>query len=222
MMKTKRILIPALVEVPNYVNALQLLGCETFVTDKIIDISPFDRILLPGGEDIDPHRYDEEINGSLGMTAELDELQFTMLDLFVRAGKPVFGICRGHQLINVYFGGSLYQNHPLACRHRWDQVNRCDRVHLNTAEEDSFIHQLYGSHFSTNSAHHQAVKTLGNGLHVCRYSDDDVVEAMYHTSLPVSSVQWHPERMCFALKRDDTVDGSLVLKWFIDSIPDQR
>ncbi|MBE6125294.1 MAG: gamma-glutamyl-gamma-aminobutyrate hydrolase family protein [Erysipelotrichaceae bacterium] len=218
-MKKKRILIPVFAEVPNYINALQQLGCEVFVTDEIIDISSFDRLLLPGGEDIDPHRYGEEINGSERMTPALDELQFSTLDQFVRCNKPVFGICRGHQLINVYFGGSLYQDHPLAYRHRYDRVKQADRVHMNTAEEGSFIYELYGNSFSTNSAHHQAVKQLGKGLHICRYSDDGIPEAMYHTTLPVYSVQWHPERMCFEKRRDDTVDGSLMLKWFVDNIP---
>ena len=218
-MRKKRILIPVFAEVPNYINALKQLGCEVFVTDRIVDITPYDRLLLPGGEDIDPHRYGEEINGSGRTTPALDALQFTVADQFIRSGKPVFGICRGHQLINVYFGGSLYQDHPLAESHRWDRINQADRVHMNISEEGSFIHALYGKNFSTNSAHHQAVKQLGKGLHICRYSDDGIPEAMYHLTLPVYSVQWHPERMCFEKRRDDTVDGSLVLKWFIDSIP---
>ena len=94
------------------------------------------------------------------------------------SGKPVFGICRGHQLINVYFGGSLYQDHPLAESHRWDRINQADRVHMNISEEGSFIHALYGKNFSTNSAHHQAVKQLGKGLHICRYSDDGIPEGL--------------------------------------------
>ena len=205
-------------EVPNYINALTELGCDVTVTDRLVDPGLFDGLLLPGGEDVDPIRYGEEVDGSTGIDPVLDELQFGMLDLFVKAGKPVLGICRGHQLINIYFGGSLYQDIAEKKNHVHDNVNNKDNSHANSAIEDSFIGKLYGTKFRTNSSHHQAVKKVGEGLKVCAYADDGIVEAMYHETLPVYCVQFHPERMCFGHKRDDTVDGSKVLQFFIDKL----
>ena len=77
------------------------------------------------------------------------------------------------------------------------------------------IGALYGSRFPTNSAHHEAVGRLGQGLAVDQRSEDGVVEGMHHVSGLVHSVQWHPERMCFRHRREDTVDGSIVLGWFL-------
>ena len=213
-----RIVIPVIGEANNYVNALRELGCEVKVTQVPLDPENFDGLLLPGGTDVDPLRYGEDNDGSRGIDDELDALQFEMLDRFVKARKPVFGICRGEQLINVYFGGSLYQDLPTADHHRYIYERNEDNVHESTAEKDSFLARLYGTKFRHNSSHHQAVKEIGTGLEICSHADDGVVEAFYHETLPVYGVQWHPERMCFALKREDTIDGSLVLSWFIEEV----
>ncbi len=213
-----RICIPVLGQADNYVNALRELGCEAKITEVPVDVQDYDGLLLPGGTDVDPVRYKEEIDGSKNIDEKLDILQFEMLDRFVKAAKPVFGICRGEQLINVYFGGSLYQDLPTADHHRYIHERNEDNVHESTAEEDSFLARLYGTDYRTNSSHHQSVKRPGKGLHVCSHADDGVIEAFYHESLPIYGVQWHPERMCFAFKREDTVDGSLVLRWFIEEV----
>ena len=105
-----RILIPTIAEVPNYLNALTALGAAPEALDQPADPSGYDGLLLPGGGDIDPQRYGQEVNGSRWVKPELDALQFAVLDAFVKAKRPVFGICRGHQLLNVYFGGSLIQD----------------------------------------------------------------------------------------------------------------
>ena len=202
---------------------------ETFAdTDgRVMPAKPemFDGLLLPGGVDIDPARYGRENEGSVGICRELDELQFTLLDWFVRMKKPVFGICRGHQLINVYFGGTLIQHLPTADAHARDPEEEPslpagrgrapDRRNVSRNREGSWIASVYGEVFAHNSSHHQAVERPGRGLIVDSYCvDDDVVEAMHHESLPVFSVQWHPERMCLAKKRDDMADGLPVLAFF--------
>ena len=215
---SKRIVIPSLHEVRNYVNALHELGCEVTVCDKPVDPEDYDGLLLPGGTDVDPIRYNEEIDGSVGIDTALDALQFDTLDLFVKAKKPVLGICRGEQLINVYFGGSLYQDLPSAEHHRYIYERSEDNAHESTAEENSFLGKLYGTKYRTNSSHHQAVKKSGEGLHICSFADDSIVEAFNHETLPVYGVQWHPERMCFAFKREDTIDGSLLLRWFTEDV----
>ena len=143
-------------------------------------------------------------------------MQLRTLDWFFRAGKPVFGICRGHQVINVYFGGTLIQNLPTWETHKWEEATDRDRAHETDAEPGSWIAGIYGTRFSTNSAHHQGVDVAGKGLIVDQRAPDGVVEAMHHESAPLWCVQWHPERMCYAHRREDTVDGSLVLSWFLD------
>lgn len=210
-----RILIPTIAEVPNYLNALIALGAAPEALDRITDSSGYDGLLLPGGGDIDPARYGQEVNGSRWMKPELDALQFAVLDAFVKAGKPIFGICRGHQLLNVYFGGSLIQDIESPIRH--SPVTRgVDSAHQIQVKAGSWLHSLHGASFTVNSAHHQGLDRLGDGLIAIAFAEDGVVEAAHHNSLPVWSVQYHPERMCFAHRREDTVDGSAELAFFLD------
>ena len=98
-----KIAIPVLdMPTANYENALRELGARPVVIKEVCDPQEYDGLLLPGGDDVDPARFGQEINGSLGISPELDALQFEVLDRFVKAGKPVLGICRGHQVINIY------------------------------------------------------------------------------------------------------------------------
>ena len=97
-----KIAIPVLdMPTANYENALRELGARPVVIKEVCDPQEYDGLLLPGGDDVDPARFGQEINGSLGISPELDALQFEVLDRFVKAGKPVLGICRGHQVINM-------------------------------------------------------------------------------------------------------------------------
>lgn len=118
-MKNVRILISAMAgKVGNYIFALESLGAQVHCSlDPLVSAADADALLLPGGGDIDPAYYGEAINGSQQIDRELDQLQFSALDAFVRNGKPVLGICRGHQVINVYFGGTLIQHLPTADSH---------------------------------------------------------------------------------------------------------
>ena len=74
--------------------------------------------------------------------------------------------------------------------------------------------QLYGADFFVNSSHHQAVGRPGRGIRIIQRSGDGAAEAIAHESLPILSVQWHPERMCYERRRNDTVDGSRVFLYF--------
>ena len=200
----------------NYLNALSGLGARGVIVTGKPDAAAFDGLLVPGGVDVDPSSYHHENTASVETQPALDALQLSAIDAFVKAGKPVFGICRGHQVLNVYLGGTLIQHVPSAVRHARDVGGTDDKVHQNTAEPGSWIAGLYGTAFATNSSHHQAVDVPGRGVIVDMYSDDGIVEAIHHESLPLYGVQWHPERMCFAHKRADTVDGSVVIGFFLD------
>ena len=173
----------------------------------------YDGLILCGGSDVHPQFYREETDGARGIDLARDEAELRLADTFVRAGKPVLGICRGCQVLNVYFGGSLIQDIPGG----WDVHHKeVDKVHPVTAVEGSLLHRLYGGRFAVNSMHHQAVKELGKGLRITMRSEVvPVVECVEHETLPVIGVQWHPERMCFQKRREDTVDGAVLFRCFI-------
>ena len=146
-------------------------------------------LLLPGGGDLEPWRYGQRNTASRGLEPRRDAGEMALLDRFSAAGKPVLGICRGLQTINVFFGGTLLQDLP---GHR--AVDGIDRFHtVRTAP--SFLEELYGEQCIVNSAHHQAADRLGSGLRVLQWAPDGTVEALCHRALPVWAVQWHPERL---------------------------
>lgn len=207
-------------DVINYTLALMMLGAQPVVVWDEWSVSDFDGLLLPGGGDIDPSRYNQENQACGDIDPALDEVQFEIAQAFIQAGKPVLGICRGHQLLNVCFGGSLVQDIENAGHHR--RIESKDNVHETTSVAGSCLEALYGLQFSVNSAHHQAIDDLGEVLVVIQKSDDGVIEAVVHETLPIIGVQWHPERMCFDYQRKDTVDGSLLIQHFLDICASQR
>ncbi len=173
--------------------------CRTAETGHIAQVvAQLDLLLLPGGVDIEPGRYGEEPSPALGMTIpERDEFDFAVLEAALARKLPVMGICRGMQLINVYFGGSLWQDLPSefpvkGVRHRGDHVGTL--CHSIGVEPDSRLAAALGAtNAVVNSMHHQAVKRLASGFRITARAPDGVVEAIEHESLPVAGVQFHPE-----------------------------
>ena len=172
----------------------------------------YDGLLLCGGMDIHPSRYGEEVNGSVDMEEARDAAEFPLAKAFIEAGKPVFGICRGFQLLNIYFGGSLIQHIETADDHR---IPGSEAVHLVTAE-DGFFADTYGKEFPVNSYHHQAVGKLGEGLKVTLRAKDGIIEGFDHESLPVFGVQFHPERMCYSWDKPETVTSTPMFERFLN------
>ena len=188
------------VRLKNYVNALALVGAPLTETPENADV-----LLLPGGGDMHPRFYGQALDGSEDLDEARDARELTLIDNFLCAGKPVIGICRGLQVLNVYFGGTLRQHIEGHC-----QIDGVDRLHvINTAP--GLLRTLYGARFTVNSAHHQAVRRLGKGLCVLACADDGTVEAVGHKTLPVFAVQWHPERLCGAFAQPGAADGAGLL-----------
>lgn len=170
--------------------------------DLLLDIlNELDGFVLQGGSDLAPRTYKEEPIGKWKGDPYRDQYELHILDYAIKHSKPVLGICRGLQLINVYFGGSLIQDIekqlPEATLHR--SAEQYDTImHPLIFEENNFLQNMYQD-FSPayiNSVHHQAIKTLGNNLEVFAHSEDGIIEAIGYTGEPegkVFGVQWHPE-----------------------------
>ena len=154
-------------------------------------------LLLPGGGDLDPALYGQPDRGSHPGDLRHDRLELALAREFLAAGKPVLGICRGLQVVNVALGGTLVQDLP-----GHSQQAGADRVHPVTAVVGSLAAALWGRRFWVNSAHHQAAARPGTGLRVTARADDGTVEALEGEWLPVWAFQWHPERMAPPLLPD--------------------
>ena len=209
----KKVALAGTESLTNYIDALKENDIEVIATLDVDEAIKCDGLLLPGGGDIDPVYYGEEMNGSDEPDRELDKAQREILDAFVKAKKPILGICRGMQLINIYFGGSLHQD--LGTRDIHTRKNGNDSIHsVKSVEEGNLFEKLYGKTFNINSAHHQGTKKLGKGLKEVLRSDDGVCEAVIHEELPIIATQLHPERMSYKQRRDDAVVGEEIFEYF--------
>lgn len=209
----KKVALAGTESLTNYIEALKENDIEVIATLDVDEAIKCDGLLLPGGGDIDPVYYGEEMNGSDEPDRELDKAQRDILDAFVKAKKPILGICRGMQLINIYFGGSLHQD--LVTRDIHTRKNDNDSIHsVKSVEEGNLFEKFYGKTFNINSAHHQGAKKLGKGLKEVLRSEDGVCEAVIHEELPIIATQFHPERMSYKQRRDDAVVGEEIFEYF--------
>lgn len=153
-------------------------------------------VLLPGGIDSDPALFGEPVHpGCEKFLRVMDDMHLAALEYLFAHNVPVLGICRGCQLMNIFAGGTLYQDlgeFPLpTLRHRQDAALQ----HEVEVVPDSCLEKLLGQKIVTNSFHHQAVKRIGSGLTVSANARDGVIEAIEHENGIWLGVQWHPERM---------------------------
>lgn len=190
----------------NYAAAVRLAGAEPVVSEEWV--KGCEGLLLTGGQDIDPTLYGCENTSSWAVDVRRDANELALLRRALTLGLPVFGICRGHQLLNAAFGGTL-------CQHieGHDQVQKKDRLHAAACE--GRMAALYGKECTVNSSHHQCVDRIGTGLIAEQWSAEGIVEALRHETLPVFSVQWHPERLMGAFERADAVNGRLIFEEFL-------
>ena len=187
-----------------------------------------DGLLLMGGSDVCPESYGEkalkpEWNGD----RIRDEYEIALLRAFMVAKKPVLGVCRGAQLINVASGGTLYQDISTqldgALTHRnWDIYH--ENTHATSIVPGSGLARLYpgATLIKTNSVHHQAVKDLGRNLAVEAWSEPDHLAEALRWSGPsyVFAVQWHPE---FHDRGDASlVDDTPILDDFLEQARSRR
>jgi putative glutamine amidotransferase len=181
-----------------------------------------DGLVLHGGADLSPTSYGETPLQDAWRGDRLrDDYERALVMAFVAAGKPVFGVCRGLQLINVAFGGTLYQDintqKANTLVHR-DAATYDANFHTLQVLPDTRLAQLIGSDtaYKINSIHHQGIKELAPGFVVeARCPDDGVVEAIRRQGPGyVAAVQWHPEFHHAAL---GTLDDAPLLNDFLQA-----
>lgn len=167
---------------------LKSCGCRTVYTRTIkVNINKYDGLAIPGGGDVDPIFYGEKNTKSNHIHTWLDKAQFKLIKKFARADKPVLGICRGAQVINVAYGGSLYQH-----------VSGHSGPMSTKIKKGSWMYDMFGGKFTAFHGHHQAVKKLGKGLVATQWTwkyGIRTIEMVEHEKYPVFGIQYHPEMM---------------------------
>lgn len=192
--------------VSDYIQAVQAAGGIPIIIPLTLDdeilraqIGMVDGIIVPGGIDINSLLYDEEPIKDQGfISEETDEFDIKSIKIAREMSKPILGICRGIQSINVAFDGSLYQDlSQIKTRYilHNQKAKRSFASHTINIHDDSILHDILGSKAIVNSFHHQSVKHVAPGFKITAYSEDGVVEAIESNEGFILGVQWHPESM---------------------------
>ncbi len=181
---------------PSYCNYLSWLGNNPVIITPGSPVpTRFCGLVLSGGGDVHYSAYGGDPALCEQVSETRDKLEFGLLEIAMARRVPVLGICRGIQVLNVFLGGTLIGH--IEGHSAFEQGNqKVDRKHRINVLAGTKLHAILGEEFPTvNSAHHQAVKELGNGLIVSARTEDGTIEAV---ELPgehfVIGVQWHPER----------------------------
>lgn len=185
----------------NYNYDLHILtGVQTNEDTSRDIIKSVDGVIFAGGDDFDPALYGSDAYDLVETySTDQDRSDLELLSLAIEEGKPILGICRGMQLINIYYGGSLYEDLPsqfgISISHR-DGSDGFAYHRVNFNEASSLYEKLGGvKSRQVNSMHHEGIRDLANGLLATATSDDGLVEAIenpYYNSF-MMGVQWHPE-----------------------------
>jgi len=193
-----------------YLAALARAGAEPVVlAPRPLDeaeakelLARFDGLLLLGGPDVDPARYGQERHPEVyGVDEEADGFEAALVLAAHAIGLPVLAICRGCQVVNVAFGGTLHQHLPdlegVAVHGVFPQPGQplpVGELHVAHVDAGSRLAEALGTTEPVGSSvHHQAVDRVGDGLRVVARADDGIIEGLEHTDGWLVAVQWHPE-----------------------------
>ena len=198
---------------PGYLRGIELAGGAPVVLPLTEDVQVLQAILercagvlIPGGHDVEPARYGQELLPECGeLSPARDRLEDWVMGWALERDMPILGICRGVQMLNVHLGGTLYQDLPSQCPESLNHSQQPpyeELVHTVNVKEGSMLAQFTGAgELRVNSLHHQAIWEVAPGLVVDALSEDGLVEAVH---LPgkrfVLGVQWHPEYCCESQK----------------------
>ncbi len=193
----------------NNTNAIVLSGGIPFMmaltdNEDVIDeyINMVDGIYFTGGNDISPETYGEEVTELVGtLVAERDEFEIKLYKKAEECDMPMLGVCRGHQIMNVASGGTLYQDiyaqRSNTIGHSPEKSMGENNTHTVRISEESKLHSALNTNMlATNSIHHQAVKDVAGGYKISAVAEDGIIEGIESEKLTFAlGVQWHPEDM---------------------------
>ena len=161
-----------------------------------------DGLLLTGGHDVNPASYNADPHSKLeAVYPQRDTFDLALIEAAIEKGIPILGVCRGMQILNVYFGGTLYQD--LESEYGENLIQHIQKgvftfpIHKIEIQKDSHLSTILGEEAMVNSLHHQAVKIVGDGLTVVAKSSDGIIEALESSNpeMDILTLQWHPETM---------------------------
>lgn len=190
-----------------------ILPATTSEEEVAVQLNSVDILMLLGGGDIAAERFGVQPTAyDAAPNLMRDAYEWLLMEVAVERKKPVFGICRGMQVMNVFMGGTLWQDLPTQWQipegaqplinhsrpdKKWEPVHE---ISIDSQSKLSKVLQL--QHVEVNSTHHQAVKELGRGFKAVAWSPDGVIEAIESSIYPMAAVQFHPERLAWG---SDTV-----------------
>ena len=178
-------------------------------------VEELDGLVLMGGHDVDPLWYNEEPSAKLGGTyPKRDKFDFALVKEAFEKKIPILGICRGHQVLNVAFGGSLYQDLSFIEGCNLSHVQKgsySEAIHSIDVKEGTKLSNLVGESMRVNSFHHLAVKKVADGFVASAMSKDNVIEAIEYTGDQYAmGVQFHPEMMSKNSEQAQNIFNGLV------------
>ena len=193
--------------VPTYIEAVRRAGGIPVLLPVVLDaeemqavLTRIDGVIIPGGGDVEPHRYNGLQHESLrGLDPVRDEFELKLARYVVETEKPFLAICRGIQVLNVALGGTLWEDvfdlMPSAMKHAYFGEGRTLVPHTVDVESDSCLaYYLQATQVRVNSLHHQGLKTLANDLRATAVAPDGLIEGVEIPGHPFAlGVQWHPE-----------------------------
>lgn len=207
------------VEAVLHANGFPLLFPVTEYSDEEIRtqfLKNIDGLLLPGGGDIAPYLFNEEPIPQVTCTSRIKDLcEIDLVQKALANQKPILGICRGIQVINVALGGTLYQDissqYPGALCHYQDSSIRGELFHTVHVEPGSMLNQItHSTAIDTNTFHHQAVKELAPCLYATGKTSDGLIEAVESKDGKILGVQWHPENLALKHKEHASIFTYLI------------
>lgn len=208
----------------SYVNAIIISGGTPILIPYTSDIeeckniiNKLDGLLIPGGIDVSPLNYGEEPIAEVNMSInKMDLFEIELLKEAKNQNKPILAICRGIQILNVAFGGTLYQDihaqKVASLCHRQDMSIRGEMTHSLSIVPNSKLFGIYKQEkIYVNSFHHQSIKDLAETLIPTAYSKDSILEACESADGRIIGVQWHPEGLI-----DSDNSTKKLFNYFVD------
>ncbi len=216
----------------HYVDAIERAGADvavlpwaTSAAEADRRLRPFNALVLSGGQDVDPEIYGAAVDGAVEMLPAADVSDAALIHAAIQQGKPILAICRGVQILNVAFGGTLVQHmwelsehhpaRPASGDEAHDAESFLANRHAVALESGSRIASIFESaSINVNSLHHQSVDTLGADLKITGTAPDGTVEVVEHETHAALGVQWHPERLT-----DEGHDA--LFEWIVEQAKDR-